>query len=938
MVRMRLDGPEPVGTGAPEFGPKRKAGRPRTGGGVLKDAPNPNGLGCGKCRGSASGCGQCKQWLLDDPSRAKGAAWVPTDNMYPKYSARNNQGNRRVSRYDAQSTEPLELPDPAPAPAPAPTPAPVPTPEPAPESVPEPALGGGGGGGGGGNAFPNVSGDRESALMMVCDPSYAGSPIGPDDLVGIEKTRFKLWKRHEPRGRRRRLTGEENAQLDRDIAQQVHNTHLIRTLPRHKCCARPLTGGELAQLDSNRETIDAARNLLDGPRAVQVRNAIAEARELAESKAREARTFDPREHTDRALAEMNNRSLLEYMDLFLPDGTEEDALKLVRDELQFQIARAAMESRAEVDEQAIKDLALGRSADVKERMLKDYYDFMNEERRLIVTTIRNANNQVEERLLRKRQEIRPANKDELEAALLADQQEEWQAYFDGTREPEFASVTGLGGDGGADDDGDSGTFKPLDDDAWVHCGMTPPTSFGVRTDWATDREQYREEIAKAWCRAEVRSDGNFPDTYTSTTLVTIGAGKPGQRWSFPFDLGRNVTLPGFWTALRRVREVKEELGVNRVKWPAQGAYDRDPLIRAGQVAKVVTGQGHKDNSRVVVVHGEEKYVKTTDVSLLMQLWRKEVGEAVAHSTSHPPNSVFATELLRCFPELQLEGGANSIVDFVCWFHKTITANEDGARESFARNNRDAAARYSESKGEKERKLMLYDLMCCPDCTTESAAMLKQAHLLKDDDGTQLVPKWAKGLRGLVNDRVGQLVKMTRILKSALDTDVFKTPKSESVLWHGGYLYWEYKKRYKELNAPFERLGNLRKQVQKLEVKHDEAEELLKGMQEQADAKVRVCIGTFPNEDGACAQAMAEVEELYKEAARLEKAYQLVVERLAAAREELQAAMSDEGVTADQRVKRELALELFLGTHRPSEEHVRLGRWVYERWKVLNPLK
>jgi hypothetical protein len=749
--------------------------------------------------------------------------------------------------------------------------------------------------------------------------------------VEIEKTRFKLWKKHEARGRRRQLTGADAAQRDREIAQQVRNTHLVRSLPKHKCCARPLTGEELAQLDANREVIDAARSAMDGPRAVQVRNGIAEARELVESHAREARTFDPKEHTDRALAEMSNRSLEEYMGPFLPDGAVEDALKLVRDELQFQIARAAMEPPAEVDEQTIRDLALGRSADLKERMLKDYYDFMNEERRLIVTTIRNANEKLA---------TRPANRDELEAVLLADQQDEWQAYFDGTRVPEFASLPGLGTGGDGDDDDDSETFSPLDDDAWVHCGgADAPTSFEVRIDWAADRERYREENAKAWCRTEVQRSGALPTAYVSTVLAKVGGCKPGQRWPFPFDLDRNEPLPGFWTALRRVREVKEELGVNRGVWVAQKAFDDDPLIFAGQTAKIVSGQGHRDTSRVVVVHGEEKFIKTTDISLLMQLWRKEVGEVVARSTSHPPSYVFATELLRCYPKLQPEGSVNSIIDFVCWFHKTITANEDGARESFSRNNRDAAAQYSETKGGKERKLMLYDLMCCPDCTTDSAAMLQNAHLLEDDDGKPLVPTWAKGLRGLVNDRVGQLAKMAKILKNALDTDVFKTPKSESILWRGGSLYWEYQKRYQELNASFEKADNLRTQVAKLEGEHDEAEERAADMRERADAKFEACIHADWREPDACNREVAEAEVLFREATRLAEAHQAVVERLDAARDELQAAMTAQanaGVTVDQRVERDLALDLYMGTLRPSENDIKCGQFVYERWKRLNP--
>ena len=952
MVRMQLGGPDPVGTGAPTAGPKKKQnGRVA---GATRDAPNPNGLGCGKCRGSAKGCKQCIKWLADDPTREKGDAWVPTDNMYPKTVLAARRGADRPTVRRPVSTEPLELPERAPAPELAPELAPAPAPAPALDDDDDDGGGGGGGSGSGSgsggnsnsnnsNSFPNVSGDRESALMVVCDPSYVGPPIEKKDLMPIEDARRNLWLKREARGRRQRLTAAEKAQREKEIVQQVRNTHLVQSLPGYKCCARPLTEEERALLDANRETIDRARGALGGTRAEIVRGGIERAREVAENNAREAGGVDPDKHTDRALAEMNDQDLARYMGNYLPGGTAENGLRLVRDELQNRIARAAMEPRAEVDEEAIKVLAFGRSDDVQERMLKGYRDFMNEERRLIVQTIRNANHQVEVQLTSQGFPIRPANTNELGAGLLADQQEEWQAYFDGKREPEFALALapGLDAGGNGDGDGDGGTlFRPLDENAWVHCGTMPPTSFELRVDWATNREAYVQEVAEAWCRHEVKADGAFPTGYVATSLADIGGGKPGQRWEFPFDRDRNEMRPGFWAALRRVREVKQELGIHQNQWACQDAFNKDPLIRAGQMVVIVTGHGGWKGARQRVVNGETKYIKTSDASLLMQLWRKHVGEEVSRSSVKPNNSLLATELLRCFPVLKPGKEVNSILEFVCWWYKTITNNEDGARESFARNNRNADAQYSDPRGAKERVLMLYDLMCCPDCQTYSAAMLMGTRQLKDADGERLVPQWAQLLRSQVNDRLGILLRLVEAIKNALDADVFKTPKEESVLWRGGHFYWEYKKRYMELNAPFERADGLREQAGALDMEREETGERMMDAVEEATAAALETT-SLPKDDPTFEQLAARVDELNAQAGRLTDEHQVVVERHEAVKRELQAAETaetDAGVTDEQRAERDLALELFVGTERPDEDDVRLGQYAYKRWQLLNPMR
>ena len=87
--------------------------------------------------------------------------------------------------------------------------------------------------------------------------------------------------------------------------------------------------------------------------------------------------------------------------------------------------------------------------------------------------------------------------------------------------------------------------------------------------------------------------------------------------------------------------------------------------------------------------------------------------------------------------------------------------------------------------------------------------------------------------------------------------------------------------------------------------------------------------------------MAEADEMQSEVTRSAAAQQVLAERLDAARAELQTertVQADSGVTAELRAERDLALDLYCGTLKPSENDKRYGQFVYERWKALNPLR
>jgi hypothetical protein len=440
--------------------------------------------------------------------------------------------------------------------------------------------------------------------------------------------------------------------------------------------------------------------------------------------------------------------------------------------------------------------------------------------------------------------------------------------------------------------------------------------------------------AKHWCLVVNRGD-----TFNGrTTLANIGGCRPGKRWPFPWDKANNKPLPGFWPALKRVREVKNELGglsKTLQPWACQRAYDADPLIKAAQTGVVISPKAGRNPKRVIIVDGKERILTESRLNLMQQVVRKHVAEEEFQKHNRYGETVLAIELLRCYPKpMTGTKKLNSILDFVCWWHQTIATNEDLFRARAEAVNTSGNLR---NEMTTQRKLAVYDLMCCPDCLTYQKELLENIGEVKDDDGRPLIPTWAKTLRSNVNDRVGNLISFMRDLKLALDIDVFQTPQQESVLWRGGYLYWDAQERYDRLSAPFKKAEELRErhrqlatQVEDARASAEEARDIADEAQDELDNEPDV---------GRSDEMYADVFDKAEQANRLEKVLEKLEERaLAVDAEATEAERQVAQLPASAVQERADALGNLTDTVPPSEADKALGRTVYKRWQEMNPMK
>ena len=743
--------------------------------------------------------------------------------------------------------------------------------------------------------------------MVLCDPKFE-LPVAYNQLSEEEKGKAEFWFQNVLSRRAfRGLSSEATDQLKAQIYERVRHFNLVTGLPSYKCCARPLSDAERKQLTELRRQInDALREQRDEQSLAQ-RNALKES---------EASQYD-----DRALAAMDDEELAEKLGPFLGGNVR---INLVREELHSRLARLSLASDA-ADVDQVKKLASTRAAHERYRMIDEYHDFMNEERRLILRTIKKAN-------LEKNEPgtpswlINPATPDELEAEIERDTIKEYQRQFKAVREPEGRPGTAAASL--------TAPFKALDKSMWQHCADVPPTSFASPVDCATllgGTDELRAE-AKRWCLVVNRND-----TFNGrTTLADIGGCRPGKRWPFPWDKASNKPLPGFWPALKRVREVQNELkGSSKTlkPWACQKAYDSDPLIKTGQTG-VVISKKTGNAKRLITVDGKLKMLTVSHMNLMQQVVRKHVAEQKMQDTTDYGANVLAIELLRCYPEPKTgTKKVNSILDFVCWWHQTITTNEDTFRAMVEA----ASGKISDDTMKTQRKLAIYDLMCCPDCLTYQKELLKDADEVVDDDGRPLVPKWAKNIRGSLNDKVGKLINFVEDLKKALDIDVFQTPQKQSVLWRGGYLYWDAQERYDQLSAPFEHAEELRKRHEQLEtqvedarVAAQEARDIADEAQDEMDAERDVDRSN---------EMYADAVDKTEQANRLEQALaDLEARALAVDAEATEAERKVAQLPASAVQARADALNSLTDTDPPSPADKARGQAVYKRWQEMNPMK
>jgi hypothetical protein len=540
-------------------------------------------------------------------------------------------------------------------------------------------------------------------------------------------------------------------------------------------------------------------------------------------------------------------------------------------------------------------------------------------------TIKNANaekNPSETRSWR----IEPATPAELDAELERDTAREYMALFKAVREPEGGPLAAAA----------AVPFKALSDTMWQHCASFPPTSFVSLVDCAevlggTDALR---DAAEHWCR-----DTNINDAFAGrTTLSDIGGCLPGKRWPFPWDKANNRPMLGFWPALKRVREVKNELGgglKTTDPWPCQQAYDADPLIQTAQKGVVVVPKSGNAR-RIIKVNGKEKMLVVSDLNLMQQVFRKHGGEQMMQNKNSYRANILAIELLRCYPVSKAgTQEVNSILDFVCWWHQTITTNQDAIRAMTEAST--TVGRVTPKKMNDERRLVVYDLMCCPDCLTNQADLLARADEVSGNDGTPLVPVWAKALRGSVNDKVGILTNFVETLKTALDVDVFQTPQRESVLWRGGYLHSDAQEKYERLSAPFLKAEELRKRCDELKLEaqtarnaEEDARQIADDAMEEADAEW---------DDEVSDALRADAVDKAGQANRLETALKDLEARALAVEAEAEEAERQVAQLPASAVEERTQAQTDLGsTDMPSDEDRARGREVYRRWQEMNPLK
>lgn len=757
-----------------------------------------------------------------------------------------------------------------------------------------------------GGAPPGVD---ASSLLVLCDRSFE-VPVAFEDLTEAEQTRAELLYNYYMRNRRgfRGLSNEALDQLKAQVYAQVRHSNLVTGLPNYKCCARPLAASERKQLARLRRQIDNAQAVRTDEEAMAQRGAL---------EASGASQYD-----DRTLARMDDDRLAEVLGPFLGGNVSTDA---VREELHSRLARLSL-TPDPADTTKVKEFVDTLPQRERSQMWDLYHDFVNEEVRLIVRTIKEANAEKNPSETRSWL-IEPATAAELDAELERSTVKEYMTLFKAVREPEVSPSAAAAA---------AAPFKALDETMWQHCASVAPTSFAFTVDCAAllgGTAELRAE-AERWCLVNNRND-----TYDGRSVLSdIGGCRPGKRWPFPWDKANNKPLPGFWPALKRVRQVKNELGgsIKTLKpWPCQKAYDSDPLIQTEQKGVVIapkTGSAR----RIVTVNGKTKMLTVSRLNLMQQVFRKHGGETMMQNKTSYGANILAIELLRCYPVSKAgTEEVNSILDFVCWWHQTITTNEDAIRAMTEAST--TVGKVTPKKMNDERRMIVYDLMCCPDCLTYQADLLARADEVKGDDGKPLVPVWAKALRGSVNDKVGIIINFVEGLKKALDKDVFQTPQAESVLWRGGYLYWDAREKYDQLSAPFLKAEELRKRHENLEAQVEgartaaqEARDIADEAQDEMDAEL--------DEDTATAM-YSDVFNKAEQASRLEQALaDLEARALAVDAEATEAERQVAQMPPSAVQERADALNDLNDSDPPSGGDRKRGREVYRRWQEMNPMK
>ena len=396
-------------------------------------------------------------------------------------------------------------------------------------------------------------------------------------------------------------------------------------------------------------------------------------------------------------------------------------------------------------------------------LAEEYVDFMNEERRDIIGTIRRAR-------LRLRHEPRTEDLEEQEAI---DQWELYEPLFQDETLPTVGAAKG--------GDAHSASVQNIVQGDHVRCLGTPRVAWdgdggkdpGAEAGAGDEREwKKREDEAGEWIYERIK-DGNPPPNRTKAgakgkqpkppdnplfkafdTTVNPLADQNGCRpckvWKLFVERDLMVDgkklpkqkfkAPGYYQGIMRVMQVRNEIGLSqhhghvKPEYQYNLAFHADPFIESGA---------------------------------LDALYKKHVGEAEYNAPGKKwarAETVFKTELLRCYPVAKAAGdpSLNRIVDFLCWYHINIVLKGIEAHEQEGKSKLDV---------DQHQQDLLYRALCCPNCRGKDP--------YQDETEELLVV-----IRRAVHDRVQQLNTYFKRLTQALDDDVLKEPdNAKSFLWN-----------------------------------------------------------------------------------------------------------------------------------------------------------
>lgn len=417
----------------------------------------------------------------------------------------------------------------------------------------------------------------------------------------------------------------------------------------------------------------------------------------------------------------------------------------------------------------------------------EYVDFMNEERRDIIGTIRRAR-------LRLRHEPRTEDLEEQEAI---DQRELYDPLFQDERLPGADAASGASGDA------DPASAPNLVQGGHVVCLNTPRVAFegdGVKDPAALAAGGEAREVGE-------REDRSRQAIYERTKEPKPLPNRPkaSDKGKAPAKQAANSVFKGFDLTINPLADQndcrpceewplfyeKEEVLANgkKVKSRYKSKTYYQGMLRVMQVRNEIflkQNNGHAvPEFQYEAAFEEDPLIKS---GALDALYANHVGKAKYDSKRvYRAENLFKSELLRCFPVQKAadDPSLNRIIDFLCWYHVNVALRgKEGVEQD-------------RTKGDENQQqvALLYRLLCCPNCIGKFA--------YADETEKPLVDARRK-----VHERVQELNSYFTELKNALDDDVLNQPdNSKSLLWNfrasdpdmNAYVRAEVYNRWSELN-------------------------------------------------------------------------------------------------------------------------------------------